>query len=288
MKLADAQTLLLEKMVAHGLVELGWKVNWDDAKKRFGYCSVGKKVISLSRPLTEANPESEVVDTILHEIAHALASLEHQDDCGHDERWKAICRRIGARPEACYGEDEVVMPDAPWVLAHAETGEVFSSYLRKPGKDVTNLWIRGRKEETLGKLVIRASELGKIKTFSRSVLEQFSGEIMAAIEGVLADRGVTVERTKGSFNDYEYNLSLKFRTGLPDGKTTEQANFEKDAFIFGLSEDDFHKTFRSHGKTYLLCGFKLKNRTYPIIGLCPRTGRKFKFETEVLESLGKT
>jgi len=180
------------------------------------------------------------------------------------------------------------MPDAPWVLAHAETGEVFSSYLRKPGKDVTNLWIRGRKEETLGKLVIRATELGKIKTFSRSVLEQFSGEIMAAIEGVLADRGVTVERTKGSFNDYEYNLSLKFRTGLPDGKTTEQANFEKDAFIFGLSEDDFHKTFRSHGKTYLLCGFKLKNRTYPIIGLCPRTGRKFKFETEVLESLGKT
>jgi hypothetical protein len=73
MKLADAQTLLLEKMVEHGLVNLGWKVNWDDAKKRFGYCSVSKKVISLSRPLTEANPESEVLDTILHEIAHALA-----------------------------------------------------------------------------------------------------------------------------------------------------------------------------------------------------------------------
>lgn len=60
MKLADAQTLLLEKMVEHGLVDLGWKMNWDDAKKRFGYCYVSKKVISLSRPLTEANPESEV------------------------------------------------------------------------------------------------------------------------------------------------------------------------------------------------------------------------------------
>lgn len=60
MKLADAQTLLLEKMAEHGLVDLGWKMNWDDAKKRFGYCSVSKKVIYLSRPLTEANPESEV------------------------------------------------------------------------------------------------------------------------------------------------------------------------------------------------------------------------------------
>jgi hypothetical protein len=287
MKLANAQTLLLEKMAEHGLVELGWKMNWDDAKKRFGYCSIGKKVISLSRPLTEANPESEVLDTILHEIAHALASLEHQADCGHDERWKAVCRRIGARPEACFGEDDVVMPEAPWVLAHAETGEVFYSYLRKPAKDVTKMWIRGRKEETLGKLVIRATGLGRIETFSRPALEQFSSEIMAAIEAVLADRGVTVERTKGSFNDYEYNLSLRFRTGLPEGKTPDQADFEKHAFIFGLSEEDFHKPFRSHGKTYLLCGFKLKNHTYPIIGLCPRTGRKFKFEMHVLDSLGK-
>jgi len=285
MKLAEAQTLLLEKMVEHGLVDRGWKMNWDDAKKRFGYCSVGKKAISLSRPLTEANPESEVLDTILHEIAHALASLEHQTDCGHDERWKAICRRIGARPEASCGEDEVVMPEAPWVLAHAETGEVFSSYLRKPDKDVTKLWIRGRKEETLGKLVIRPTGLGRIKTFSRPVLEQFSGEIMAAIEGVLAERGVTVEKTKGSFNDHEYHLSLTFRTELPDGKSPEQADFEAGAFLFGLSEEDFHRPFRSHGKTYLLCGFKLKNRTYPIIGLCPRTGRKFKFGMEVLESL---
>jgi hypothetical protein len=285
MNLADAQTLLLEKMAGHGMVDLGWTMNWDEAGKRFGCCSVGKKVISLSRPLTEANPESEVVDTILHEIAHPLADLEHGEKCGHDERWKAVCRRIGARPEACYGDDEVVIPGARWVLAHAETGEVFASYLRKPDKDVTRVWIRGRKEETLGKLVIRPTELGRIERFTRPVLEQFSGEIMAALEAVLAERGVTVERTKGSFNDHEYHLSLTFRTALPDGKSPEQVGFENAAFLFGLSEADFHRPFRAHGKTYLLCGFKLKNHTYPVIGLCPRTGRKFKFGMEVLESL---
>jgi hypothetical protein len=143
MNLADAQTLLLEKMAGHGMVDLGWTMNWDEAGKRFGCCSVGKKVISLSRPLTEANPESEVVDTILHEIAHPLADLEHGEKCGHDERWKAVCRRIGARPEACYGDDEVVIPGARWVLAHAETGEVFASYLRRPDKDVTRMFWGG-------------------------------------------------------------------------------------------------------------------------------------------------
>lgn len=102
-----------------------------------------------------------------------------------------------------------------------------------------------------------------------------------------ADRGVTVEKTKGSFNGHEYHLSLTFRTGLPDGKSLEQAGFEREAVLFGQSEADFHRPFRSHGKTYLLCGFKLKNHAYPIIGLCPRTGWKFKFGMEVLESLEK-
>ncbi len=286
MNLADAQKLLIEKMDQHGLTGLGWKMSWDGAKKRFGFCNIDEKTISLSRPLTEANPEGEVLDTILHEIAHALAYLEHHEDCGHDERWKAVCRRVGARPEACYGEDEVVMPDALWVLAHSETGEVFQSYLRKPKTNVSNTWIRGRKDETMGKLVIRATELGKIKEFTRPILKQFSEEIMEAINGVLAEKGVTVEITKGSFTEFEYDLGLKFRPEPPDGKTPEQASFEENALLFGLSGDDFHKTFRSRGKTYLLCGLKPNNRKYPVIGLCPKTGGKFKFEITVLDSLG--
>lgn len=31
----------------------------------------------------------------LHEIAHAIANKRHQDNCGHDWRFKEVCRQIG-------------------------------------------------------------------------------------------------------------------------------------------------------------------------------------------------
>lgn len=50
-----------------------------------------------------------MLDTILHEVAHALVGPGH----GHDEVWKATCLEVGARPERCYGE-EVEMPKGRW------------------------------------------------------------------------------------------------------------------------------------------------------------------------------
>ena len=78
----------------HGLI--GWSAGLDTAVKRFGVCYLGKKHISLSRTLCELNSDEEVTDTILHEISHALAYERHEENCGHDERWKKICIEIGA------------------------------------------------------------------------------------------------------------------------------------------------------------------------------------------------
>jgi len=75
---------------------LFWHFQWDNCKRRYGVCR-GKGTISLSMPLTKTRSEEEVRDTILHEIAHALAGHSH----GHDNQWKSICRKIGARPERC-------------------------------------------------------------------------------------------------------------------------------------------------------------------------------------------
>jgi len=285
MKISEAHQLLEKSMAQHGLTTLGWTAQLDHAKRRFGFCDTHNKVISLSRPLSEANPEDEVYDTILHEIAHALAFIEHNEDCAHDERWKAICRQIGARPETCYSSDEVILQDAPWVLTHIETGEIFHSYVRKPNKDFSTVWIRGRKDETLGKLEIKAADLGPIKKFTRPTAQQLNRDILAAIETLLQEKGLSVEMTNASFSDFECNFSCKVRAPLPDGKTPEQAAFEEEAMIFGLSDGDYRKVFRSHGKSYLLCGIKPNNRKYPIIGLCPTTGKRFKFEFEVLDSL---
>jgi hypothetical protein len=45
----------------------------DSAVRRFGTCRYSRKLITLSRQLIELNDQARVLDTILHEIAHALA-----------------------------------------------------------------------------------------------------------------------------------------------------------------------------------------------------------------------
>jgi predicted SprT family Zn-dependent metalloprotease len=84
-------------LVKHDLTN--WSVNWDRSKRRAGECRHDPKVISLSAPLMALWTTEQCQDTILHEIAHALAGPTH----GHDRAWKRICIRIGADPTRTWG-----------------------------------------------------------------------------------------------------------------------------------------------------------------------------------------
>src|SRR5438477_1023387 len=103
MYLYEAAHLAKDLMSQHGLVD--WKFSFDHARRRFGRCDYTNRLITLSRPLTLLNSLDEVRDTILHEIAHALCPKD-----GHGSRWRATCRRIGARPACCYTDTSVVSP----------------------------------------------------------------------------------------------------------------------------------------------------------------------------------
>jgi predicted SprT family Zn-dependent metalloprotease len=105
MELAQARQLAINHMVKHGLINLGWRFEFDSAKRRFGVCKHRAKVIGLSKHLVELNTEVEVNDVILHEIAHALVGKGH----GHDFVWKRKAAEIGAKPERCY-DDTVAVP----------------------------------------------------------------------------------------------------------------------------------------------------------------------------------
>ena len=111
----DAQELARQLMRQHGLFEAGWRFRFDHARRRFGSCQYGPKLVTLSRPLTLLNGEPEVRDTLLHEIAHALTPRD-----GHGPRWRAKCRELGARPVRCYSGEAVVSP--PRRLARYEWG----------------------------------------------------------------------------------------------------------------------------------------------------------------------
>lgn len=120
--------LLARKLIEECLPDEGWKFKFDNAKRRFGSCQYSTKTISLSRPLTIVNDESEVRNTILHEIAHALTPGH-----GHGYVWKKACELIGAKPERCYDDNKVNTPTAPYGLYCPSCDVVVADRYRKTG-----------------------------------------------------------------------------------------------------------------------------------------------------------
>ena len=102
--LATGRRLLRE----HGLHD--WSIVADRAKTRAGVCRFAKRQIGLSAPLTTLHSDDEVLDTILHEIAHALVGPQH----GHDAVWRAKAREIGCSGERCVSSDSPRVP-GDWV-----------------------------------------------------------------------------------------------------------------------------------------------------------------------------
>jgi predicted SprT family Zn-dependent metalloprotease len=96
-------------MDRHGVGD--WRFDFDRAKRRLGCCHYGTRTITLSRPLTQLNTVDVVRDTLLHEIAHALAP-----GAGHGPRWKRTAAQLGAVPRSCASADSVTLPPAPFAL----------------------------------------------------------------------------------------------------------------------------------------------------------------------------
>ena len=78
-----------------------WSFCFDRSKVRFGKCDYRRKRISLSGHLVDLNDEQSVRDTILHEIAHALAP----GGAGHGAAWRSIALAIGCNGSRCYGNE---------------------------------------------------------------------------------------------------------------------------------------------------------------------------------------
>lgn len=70
-----------------------WRFEFSREKKALGRCFYKAKKITFSEHYIES-PRETIENTLLHEIAHAIAGEGH----GHDEYWKSVCRRIGAKP----------------------------------------------------------------------------------------------------------------------------------------------------------------------------------------------
>ncbi len=89
---------MAEELIEKHLAGFGWTFKWDRAKRRMVYCRYLPKKISLSSILVFNATKEEIRNTILHEIAHALAGYE----AGHGYKWKRTARSIGCNGETCH------------------------------------------------------------------------------------------------------------------------------------------------------------------------------------------
>jgi len=104
-KLEEAAT---EQFSKHGLA--GWTFRLADTKRRLGVCKHRSKRIEISWYYATHNPEESVLDTLLHEIAHAIAGPL----AGHGPVWKEVAVRIGATPRACDDSPDTIVQPGDW------------------------------------------------------------------------------------------------------------------------------------------------------------------------------
>lgn len=120
--IASTARRLMDK---HGLHD--WSFGFDRAVRRIGGCWWQRRRITLSEALVLQTNADVIVNTILHEIAHALVGAEHV----HDEVWKKQALAIGCDGERCYDGTQVTPILGQWRAVCPGCSTVFHKH-RQP------------------------------------------------------------------------------------------------------------------------------------------------------------
>ena len=124
MRLNQTAVRARELMDRHGLDE--WTLRFNGARKKLGECRPQQKLILISRVHALNEAPDQVADTILHEIAHALAGPK----AGHGPAWKKIARRLGATPKSCAPESDEARNAREAARAKFRTGDAVTFIAR--------------------------------------------------------------------------------------------------------------------------------------------------------------
>lgn len=96
----------LKLLVEHGIA--GWTVGFDNADSRAGQCNFTAQRISYSVLFMLTATKQERLNTMLHEVAHAITGPNH----GHDADWESNFVALGGNGSAfAYASSESYTED---------------------------------------------------------------------------------------------------------------------------------------------------------------------------------
>ena len=123
MDTTKAERIANELIRRHLELSMFWSFRYSNAKRYFGCCrykilvfkggelTIPGGEIILSRPLTALNSRAQVVDTLLHEISHAICG----PGIGHSKAWKETAKKLGCRPERCCDTTKLILPPPRYI-----------------------------------------------------------------------------------------------------------------------------------------------------------------------------
>src|SRR3954465_13318301 len=108
MDLKQLETIVAEELRQHGL--RGWTFGLARTGRRLGVCKYTAKRIEIAEFYARNSPEETVLDTLRHELAHALAGPAAK----HGSAWKSVAVRLGATPRAGETSHQAVVKPGDW------------------------------------------------------------------------------------------------------------------------------------------------------------------------------
>jgi predicted SprT family Zn-dependent metalloprotease len=93
-----------------------YTLQFTNGKRSLGVCKISQKIIGISRYHMLGSSYEKVLDTLLHEVAHAIAYANYRDR-GHGYWWKRVCLEVGANPNRiAHGSYDIEKPQHKYTL----------------------------------------------------------------------------------------------------------------------------------------------------------------------------
>lgn len=118
--------------------------------------------------------------------------------------------------------------------------------------------------------------------FSNEEFTELRKDMGEALKPLAEKYGIHIKVGKISYSNTDATIKVEIAKKDPDGKSMEQAEFERLCSIYGFEPKDYLMSFTDGGRNFVLIGFNPNARSMPYLGRESKTGKLYKFRRVVL------